>query len=576
VTGGSETALPGGRFWDDNPSLIDLLGFDAVVEPIEEAIGAPHLDPLTIGVQSPWGGGKSTVLNLLDDRLSGDKRYVVIRTEPWQYDDQEDFRQILIAEVLDALGNYFSDNATVKAKVGDLLRRVAWKRIALAVGKGAVTMSWNPDELLEAFTLKERSSPDSMSGFHASFTELLDQLPGIDRVVLLIDDLDRCLPPAVMGTLEAIKLFLSAEKMVFVLAADQDMIRDAVAAHLVGTNRSEAFARRYLEKIVQLPVSLPRLSEADAETYIGLLFAHRQAPDDTAFRAVVDHASSRRRTNLSPPLAGWSDAMWRPSDETLRLASQLAQGLTADTLSSPRQIKRFLNAYGVRGAIASARDVSIPPSILIKMLLLEDQHRAAFERLAAVPVGERQAFVQGWEDWSHGRSDAPPEGIEELTRDWARADPSLAGYDLTSYMRLAATLVNTSLGGSVSDEVLTLVQDLLDESSESVQLAALTRLGELAEADQASALTVLFESARRVEDLNAMLVMAIRWAKETPALADRVAVGIRENMARLTTAVPAELQACGLPVLAALVPEIAQSTSAQGDVIEAARIELGQ
>ena len=33
--------------------------------------------------------------------------------------------------------------------------------------------------------------------------------------MVLIDDLDRCLPPAVMGTLEAIKLFLSAEKMVF-------------------------------------------------------------------------------------------------------------------------------------------------------------------------------------------------------------------------------------------------------------------------------------------------------------------------------------------------------------------------
>lgn len=44
---------PGLRLWDDNPSLIDLLGFDAVVNPILESIETPHLDPVTIGVQSP-------------------------------------------------------------------------------------------------------------------------------------------------------------------------------------------------------------------------------------------------------------------------------------------------------------------------------------------------------------------------------------------------------------------------------------------------------------------------------------------------------------------------------------------
>lgn len=576
MTTDGEIEQPGLRFWDDNPSFIDLLGFEAVVHPILEAIAAPHLDPVTIGVQSPWGGGKSTVLNLLDDLLFEDKRYVVIKTDPWQYDDQEDFRQILIAEVLDALAAYFKDNADLKSKIGDLLRRVAWKRIALAVGKGAVTMTWNPDELVEAFTLKERSSPDSMSGFRDAFEELLDLLPGVERVVVLIDDLDRCLPPAVMGTLEAIKLFLSAQKMVFVLAADQDMIRDAVAAHLAGTNRSEAFARRYLEKIVQLPVSLPRLSETDAETYIALLLAHREAPDEDTFLAVVQHASTRRRNNLSPPLSEWPTAAWRPSDDALRLASQLAEGLTADTLSSPRQIKRFLNAYGVRSSIATSRGVTIPPSILIKMLLLEDLHRGAFEHLAAVPVGERQTLVQQWEDWAHGRTDSPPDSVDELTKDWAKAEPSLAQYDLTPYMRLAATLVNTSLGGSVSDEVLGHIQDLLDDASEAVQMAALAELTQLGTPEQTSAMTVLLESSRRAEDLNAMLVMAIRWAKQTPTLADLVIDGIRSNMTRLTVAAPAELHASGLPSFVALVTEIAQSTAAPADVIEAAQIELDQ
>jgi hypothetical protein len=42
------------QLWDDNPSLVDFLGFDAVVKPIVEAIGTPDVDPLSVGVHSPW------------------------------------------------------------------------------------------------------------------------------------------------------------------------------------------------------------------------------------------------------------------------------------------------------------------------------------------------------------------------------------------------------------------------------------------------------------------------------------------------------------------------------------------
>ncbi len=113
-------------------------------------------------------------------------------------------------------------------------------------------MQWNPDELIDAFTPRGRSDDKSMAGFKDAFNTLVNGLPDIDRVVVLVDDLDRCLPPAVMATLEGIKLFLAVPKMVFVIAADQEMVRDSIAVSLGETNRSGAFATRYLEKIVQL------------------------------------------------------------------------------------------------------------------------------------------------------------------------------------------------------------------------------------------------------------------------------------------------------------------------------------
>lgn len=41
------------QLWDDNPSLVDFLGFDAVVAPIVAAISTPDIDPVAVGVHSP-------------------------------------------------------------------------------------------------------------------------------------------------------------------------------------------------------------------------------------------------------------------------------------------------------------------------------------------------------------------------------------------------------------------------------------------------------------------------------------------------------------------------------------------
>jgi hypothetical protein len=294
-------------------------------------------------------------------------------------------------------------------------------------------MQWDVKDLVEAFTPKAKEQPESMAGFRDEFGELIDALPRVARVVVLVDDLDRCLLHAVMGTLEAIKLFLSVEKMVFVIAADKEMVREAIAASLAQAPRGERLAQRYLDKIIQLPVSLPRLAPHEAEAYLGLLLARADCNDDQ-FTELVRHCRQRRAEGRLPILWGFAEGRKRPTDDVLTLAGQLARGLAAERVTNPREIKRFLNEFGVRQTIAEERAITVKPAVIAKLLLLEDRFPKDFEILATTPEADRRDLLKLWEEWAGSESKKPPDGISDESRGWASSEPALSGEDVGPYI----------------------------------------------------------------------------------------------------------------------------------------------
>lgn len=554
--------------WDDNPADVDLLGFDAVVAPVLTALESDQLDPLTIGIHAKWGGGKSTVLTLIAHALAANSSAVVVQTNPWAYDDQADVKGALIAEVLGALEEKFSSEAGVSDKVGSLLRRVSWSRAAAVLAGGALARNLDVDGLVDALTPKKRSEADSMAGFRAAFDEFIGSLKGIERVVVLVDDLDRCLPPAVMATLEAIKLFLSVKGMVFVVAADQDMVRDAIAMNLAATPRGERFAQRYLDKIVQLPVSLPHLPPHEAEAYVGLLLA-RPHCDQTQFDALLDHCRARRQKNKLPLLAELDGLAYKPSDDVLRLASQLVHGLRADRVSNPREIKRFLNAVSVRQRIAQARGLVIRPDVIAKLLLLEDRYRVDFETLAGTADAKRPALLQAWEAWAKGEKDERPEGVSDESKDWASAEPSLAKELIGPYLTLAASLAVASVATPMDDDLAALLSRLTG-ASEADRRSAIEALSERSVGDKRALLEGLFGQARLSEDVSLIVEAAVAIANETPELAEEVASGLKENCWQQLD-VGNAVDIASSPHLNGLAKALASDTAIGPDVRQAAK-----
>lgn len=568
------------RLFDDNPAVIDLLGFDAVVAPVVRALAQADLDPITVGVHAPWGGGKSTVLNLIDAaRKDG---WIVIRTNPWEYEDVLDVKGTLISTVLEEIRRQTKPNETLQEKFKGLFDRIDWRRTGVALAKGVVTVALTqgatltPGTIIESFKTKDEERASTVGAFRAEFEELLSELK-VTRVVVLVDDLDRCLPEAALATLEAIKLFLSVRKMAFVIAADQDMVRDAIAAALDNSARAERFAKFYLEKIVQLPVSLPRLSEQDAEAYIGLLLYYGESADRADLKKLAEHCAKRRRAGQVPYLEGHEQAGANAvfNRGTQKLATQLNEGLNASSRGNPREIKRFLNSYAIRETVARQRGVRLNPSVLLKLMLLEEQYSAEFKALVAAPMGERQATLARWEEWC-----ASPDGKErpkDLREDvvpWVRSEPKLADEDLESYFALAATFVAATLGSALGENLRTIVRQLLSEAQITRDTGA-EAIKDLSAEEAGSVADAIVEEGRRgrIGEIAWAMEAFVAIARAKPDLAPSLERRILDHLYdELDPASVTHLGRCGVPQFEAIVERMAKDDRLDSMVRETAKL----
>ncbi len=126
------------------------------------------------------------------------------------------------------------------------------------------------------------SESRGLEAFREEFSTLMasEDLGHVRRVVVLVDDLDRCLPDTVVETLETICLFLAVPKMAFVIAADEQRVAEAIRRRYSGGSGEypEEPAKPYLHKIVQTTIPLPSLSRFDTEAYL-LLLLNRPGSD---------------------------------------------------------------------------------------------------------------------------------------------------------------------------------------------------------------------------------------------------------------------------------------------------------
>ncbi len=254
--------------WSDKETTEDLLGYTVHASLLKSVVTNEKNLPITVGLYGDWGSGKSSVLKILEEELKKDDDTVVVYFDGWSFESFDDAKMALIQGIVDALEKEEKFFEKVKDKKDDLVaafkklrKSINWMRvlkitaktvipIATAASTGGASLiipmlmdavNKNKDNLTDLLTGEkaeqflndainagdEDKKYEAVREFRKDFEDLINKSEQ-GRIVVLIDDLDRCLPRHIIENLEAIKLFLNVPKTAFVIAADSYIVSNAI------------------------------------------------------------------------------------------------------------------------------------------------------------------------------------------------------------------------------------------------------------------------------------------------------------------------------------------------------------
>lgn len=512
--------------WSDNDTRRDFLNFRCVADTAAEFIIQAEGTPLSMGVSGGWGVGKSSMLNLISDALTeraGEKnRYLFVEFNAWLYQGYDDARAALMEQIAAELIQRAESNSTALVKAKGLLKRVNWLRVAALAGGSAVAMAFGlppigligagvsavsdmtdgdvTEKDVEALDKagkdtagaatgllnpeKGQTPPAQIEALRRQFRETLEEMDA--TLVVLIDDLDRCLPSTAISTLEAVRLFLFLPRTAFIIAADDKMIRQAVRVHFKNADLDDDLVTNYFDKLIQVPLRVPLLGTQEVRAYLMLLHVDKAGlgEDETErVRAAVCSRLSEswkgKRVDhqyMLELLPDCSDTLRQNLDLADRLAPLLASSM--QVAGNPRLIKRFLNTLWIRLAVAKSQGVAVDEATLAKVLLFERcASEAAYQRLVTEVNNADNGVPEFLRDWEkRSRAGEKVDGLDRdwdtpLVRDWLALDPPLASSDLRAVVYVSReTMPIITRADQMSTAALGLLEALLSLTSNTATL----------------------------------------------------------------------------------------------------------
>jgi predicted KAP-like P-loop ATPase len=253
----------------DEVDLKPILDLDRYCDTVVNLIKSSE-PRFSIGIYGEWGTGKTTMMRIIERKLEIEKEVVTVWFNAWRYEREDQFALIaLMKTIAYAIGD-LSDYQEVKKVLlrglgiigKDILRNVALKYVMTE--KGIDELETNLIPKMELLSEVDRDTI-YFDGVKKIEDEMKKIVQGKKRIVVFVDDLDRCSPKTALEVFESIKVFLSMAGFIYVVGLSHETISKLISAHY---KDSDIKGEHYIRKIIQIPIILPEWNPSDIQQLV--------------------------------------------------------------------------------------------------------------------------------------------------------------------------------------------------------------------------------------------------------------------------------------------------------------------
>ena len=262
----------------DDPFKNDKLG-RSDIEPSLTQLISRSSSSFVLSIDGAWGTGKTTFLDMWKVKLEHEK-HICLKFNAWETDFAEDPLIVLVHELstkLKEVNNVFNPTAeNLRKATGSILKR----SIPAAVKVFTAGLIENSDVEKVFATLTESLAEDSIKAYEEGYSAINEFRQTLSQVVqeiskeenkkiiIIVDELDRCRPSYAIELLERIKHLFNIDGVVFILGIDRTQLAESVKV-LYGSNFD---ASGYLKRFIDIDYSLPEPKPTNS--YFDYLFEH--------------------------------------------------------------------------------------------------------------------------------------------------------------------------------------------------------------------------------------------------------------------------------------------------------------
>ena len=322
----------------------DKLGRATFAEILAKALQLPKdSDGLVVALEGEWGSGKTVILNFVEEYVKKNNEHaIIVRFDPWLISGFETLCEGFFVQLATAINNVSKNDVAKRASKNVL-------RLAQFIGPIKLLPGVEPwgtvvEKVLQSVGTAVQSATDfadlDLNKRKQKVEESLGELN--QPIIVMIDDIDRLRPTEVRTIFQLVKAVGNFKRVSYLLAYDPTPTYAALATEGISNGKE------YLEKIVQVPYTIPKLRYVQKKRYLSsLLFSFIKRYD-------LDLGGTERE----------------------RIHEALSSGGLTHAMRHPRDVNRLLNKLRI-SAIATAGEVHLADVVVFEALAIRFPHAAA-------------------------------------------------------------------------------------------------------------------------------------------------------------------------------------------------------